>query len=375
MTEAARILLVEDDPDDRTVVAEHLHSGAFPVVVVEAPDGVAFAAHLARGDFDAVITEQRLGWGEGLRLLCTVKDFYPDRPVIFLTQETDPDLESRAVALGAEGFLPKTSRGYARLLALLGEHLDRSAHPRSRRVETETDAPAAHSTPPGSSERAAHLTRAVTHDLQEPLQLVIRYTRLLDERFRDRLDADGARCLEHLTASADRMQEMIDDLLTYSRVGSEACTVERVALDEVIDAALETLQGILEETGARVTRSALPTVRADRSQMVRLFQNLLGNAIKFRGAEPPEVHVGAHRRDGGWDLTVRDNGIGIPPADQERIFQPFQRLHAVEEYPGTGVGLALCRRIAEIHGGELTVDSAPGAGATFTLTLPPEATA
>jgi light-regulated signal transduction histidine kinase (bacteriophytochrome) len=215
----------------------------------------------------------------------------------------------------------------------------------------------------------------VAHDLQEPLQLVTRYARRLDERFRDRLDADGARHLDHLLASAGHMQEMIDDLLDYARLGSADSPAEPVDLDEVLEAALDNLHGPIEEAHAEITRDPLPTVRADRSQMVRLFQNLLGNAVKFRGDRAPEIHVSAHRRNGRWELSVRDNGIGIRPEDRERIFGMFQRLHTPSEYPGTGVGLAICRRIAEVHDGSISVESEPGAGTTFTVILPPEASA
>ncbi|MGD2115105.1 MAG: ATP-binding protein [Acidobacteriota bacterium] len=376
MTVAPRILLIDDDPDDRALAAALLRAGLGSAVVDEVEDGIGFAARLAKGGFDAVVTEQRLGWGEGLRLLCTIKDFHPNRPVILLTGDPDPDLASRAVRSGADGFVPKTSRGYLRLSEIVGELLEWPVLPRSGTAERTDEADRSNRS--GRADRVDRadqedrLTRAVAHDLQEPLQLVTRYARRLDERFRDRLEADGGRFLDHLLASATRMQEMIDDLLEYSRLGECDRVVESVDLDEALEAALDNLRGPIEEAGARVTRDPLPTVRADRSQMVRLFQNLLGNAVKFRGDAPPEIHVGARCENGQWLLSVRDNGIGIPARDRERIFGMFQRLHTAAEVPGTGVGLALCRRIAEVHRGGVTVDSEPGAGSTFTVTLPAE---
>lgn len=349
-TAAHRILLVDDDPDDRALAVTLLRARRPDLEISEAADGVTFAGHLARGAFDLVVTEHRLAWGDGLRLLTTVKDLHPGLPVVLFTTDPDADLASRAVRAGIDGFLAKTSRGFLELADLVGELLG----------------PAEPAESPASP--AEDVVRALSHDLQEPVQLVSRYARLLGERYRDRLGEDGERHLGHLVRSAERVQSMLDDLLEVARAGARSR--QRVDLDSVVDEAVETLYGAIEETGARITRDPLPTVEADRSQMVRLFQNLIGNAIKFHGDEPPEVHVGGGGGDGRWELTVRDNGIGISEADRERIFEVFERLHTAEEIPGTGVGLAICRRIAEGHGGTLAVDSQPGGGSIFTLTLP-----
>jgi len=379
MTAARRILLVDDAPDDRALAATVLRGRLDGIEVHEVADGLAFATRLARGDFDAAVVEQHLAWADGLRLLSTIKDFYPDRPVVLFTGDPDPDLASRAIQAGADGYATKSSRGYLRLAEVVEELLGWPAATIARhRPPAEALSGGSEHSPTGrpggdgpgqSDDRIGDLSRAVTHDLQEPLQLVTRYAGLIDERFRDRLGEEGTRFLGHLTASARRMQEMIDDLHDLLRLDAGTATAEPVALDEVVDEALETLRGAIEESGARIDRGPLPTVPADRRQMVRLFQNLLGNAIKFRGEAAPEIRIGAERRDGAWAISVRDNGIGIAPADQQRIFQMFQRLHTADEVPGSGVGLAVSRRIAEGHGGSLDVESTPGAGSTFTLTL------
>ena len=214
------------------------------------------------------------------------------------------------------------------------------------------------------------LTRAVAHDLQEPLQLVTRYARLIDQRYRDRLDDEGARFLGHLAASAERMQSMIDDLHDVLRLGRRRARARRSTSTPPSTRPWQRSPGRSRSPARAIDRDPLPTVTADRPQMVRLLQNLIGNAIKFRGDETPRIHLSAARRDGGWAISVRDNGIGIAETDRERIFGMFQRLHTAGEIPGTGVGLAVCRRIAEGHGGTLSVESTPGAGSTFTLTLP-----
>ena len=208
-----------------------------------------------------------------------------------------------------------------------------------------------------------------SHDLQEPLRMVSSYTQLLARRYRGRLDEDADEFIGYAVDGAERMQRLINDLLTYSRVGTRGRDLAPTDLSMVLEAARTDLRIAIEESGAQITFGPLPTVRGDRSQLVQLFQNLIGNAIKFRGEETPQIHVGAVRRDRRWVISVRDNGIGIEPDGIERIFVIFQRLHGRGEYPGTGIGLALCKRIVERHGGEIWVESVPGEGSTFYFTL------
>ena len=167
------------------------------------------------------------------------------------------------------------------------------------------------------------------------------------------------------------MQSLIDDLLVYSRVGTEGNPFEVVDSADVVREAMKALSVAIEESGGRVEIGPLPRVRGDRSQLVQLFQNLLSNAIKFHGDSPPRIHVGAERDGDTWVFTVRDHGIGIDPEHAEDVFTIFHRLHSAEEYPGTGIGLAVCRKIIERHGGHIWVDSEPGKGATFYFTLSP----
>jgi PAS domain S-box-containing protein len=211
---------------------------------------------------------------------------------------------------------------------------------------------------------------AASHDLREPLRMVSSYLQLLEKRYGDRLDGDAKEFLNYAADGARRMAEMVQDLLDYARVGSRGKPFEPTDLNAVLDQALADVKVAVEETGARVTRDELPTVSADAAQMRQLFENLLSNAVKFRGAEPPAIRVGAERRDGEWRLFVRDNGIGLPPEFRERIFGVFQRLHGPGQYPGTGIGLAVCKKILSRHGGRIWAESEPGRGATFYFTLP-----
>jgi PAS domain S-box-containing protein len=209
-----------------------------------------------------------------------------------------------------------------------------------------------------------------SHDLQEPLRMVASYTQLLSRRYAGRLDSDADEFIAFAVDGASRMQRLIEDLLTYSRVGTKGAELIDVSSEAALRQALANLRASIEESGALVTNDPLPAVHADETQLGQLFQNLVGNAIKYRGSDLPHVHVSATRNGKtGWTFAVADNGIGIDPQYFERIFGVFQRLHGREKYSGTGIGLAICKKIVERHGGTISVESQPGRGSTFRFTL------
>ena len=211
---------------------------------------------------------------------------------------------------------------------------------------------------------------AASHDLQEPLRMVTSYLQLLERRYKGQLDTDADEFIAFAVDGASRMKRLIEDLLSFSRVGTRGKDFEPTDGEAVLEQTLRNLEMAISESEAAVTHDPLPTVMADGGQLVQLLQNLIGNAIKFRSDEPPTVHVGAERQDGKWVFSVRDNGIGIDPRYSERIFEIFQRLHTRDKYPGTGIGLAVCKKIVERHGGRIWAESQPGEGATFYFTLP-----
>ena len=229
-------------------------------------------------------------------------------------------------------------------------------------------------------ERTAELARSnaelqqfayvASHDLQEPLRMVSNFTQLLAERYDAKLDSDGREFIAYAVEGATRMQTLVQDLLALSRVGTRGKNLEVVRLDEVVDRAVANLEFSIQETGASVTHDELPELMADSLQMMQLFQNLIGNGIKFKGAEPPRVHITASRNGKDWTFSVRDNGIGFEPQYADRIFSVFQRLHSRDEYQGNGIGLAICRKIVERHQGRIWAESIPGSGATFYFTMP-----
>jgi PAS domain S-box-containing protein len=212
-----------------------------------------------------------------------------------------------------------------------------------------------------------------SHDLQEPLRMVASYLQLLERRYKGKLDADADDFIHFAVDGATRMQGLINDLLTYSRVGTTSREFAPTACDEVLDEVLANMAAAIDDHRATVTREKLPIVAADRTQLVQLFQNLIGNAIKFRRDDPPIVHVSAHMSGSEWIFAVRDNGIGIDKHHHERIFQIFQRLHGRKQYPGTGIGLALCKRIVERHQGRIWVESHEAKGSVFYFTIPQHA--
>src|SRR5712692_584927 len=220
-----------------------------------------------------------------------------------------------------------------------------------------------------SNKELEQFAYVASHDLQEPLRMVSSYTELLERRYGDKLDDKGRTFINFAVDGAVRMQRLINDLLEFSRVSTRGKPMQPVDVNRVLGAVRINLSVAIQEANAQVTSDELPTVMADETQLVQLLQNLVGNAIKFRGSEPPHVHVSARVATTECVFAVRDNGIGIAPEYFERIFVIFQRLHARGEYPGTGIGLAVCRRIVERHGGRIWVESAPGQGSTFFFAL------
>jgi PAS domain S-box-containing protein len=220
-----------------------------------------------------------------------------------------------------------------------------------------------------SNEELGQFANIASHDLQEPLRMVASYTQLLSRRYKGKLDSDADEFIAFAVDGASRMQRLIQDLLSYSRVGTKGRDLAETSSEAALQQGLRNLRGAIEESGAVITHDPMPQVQADESQLVQLFQNLVGNAIKYQKPGTPIIHISALRQGSKWTFAVKDNGLGIDPQYFERIFGMFQRLHKREEFAGTGIGLAICKKIVERHGGTISVESQPGQGSTFRFAL------
>lgn len=220
-----------------------------------------------------------------------------------------------------------------------------------------------------SNEDLAQFAYITSHDLQEPLRMVASYTELLAQRYQGKLDERADKYIYYAVDGAIRMQQQLADLLAYSRVGSQGKPLVAVSSKAVVQSVIDTLAGTIRQANARVEVGPLPSVRADEAQLAQLFQNLIGNALKFRGEAPPLVEISATPLEDRWQFSVKDNGIGIANQHMERIFQMFQRLHERGKYEGSGAGPAVAKRIAERHGGRIWLESEPSLGSTFFFTL------
>ena len=221
-----------------------------------------------------------------------------------------------------------------------------------------------------SNEELGQFAYIASHDLQEPLRMVASYTQLLARRYKGKLDSDADEFITFAVDGANRMQRLIQDLLAYSRVGTKGKELLETSSEDALEHSLLNLRGAIADSGALVTHDPLPSVLADEMQLVQLFQNLVGNAIKYQKAGTPKIHISASKNGGTkWTFSVRDNGLGIDPQYFERIFVMFQRLHKREEFAGTGIGLAICKKIVERHGGTISVESQPGHGSNFLFAL------
>ena len=285
----------------------------------------------------------------------------------FEMQRAAPDGKSRWISLSGEPIFDDAGRftGYRGVGKDITERKEAEAELRRAHHELERKAAELER----SNAELGQFAYVASHDLQEPLRMVSSYTQLLARRYGERFDGDAREFMAYIVDGAARMKQLIEDLLAYSRVGTGSREFRRVPVEASLSRAIGNLRTAIEEAGAAVTYDALPTLEADHLQLAQLFQNLIGNALKFRSASVPRIHVLAKEKEHEWELAVQDNGIGIEAQYFERIFMVFQQLHNKGEYPGTGIGLAICKKVVERHGGRIWVESKAGEGASFHFTL------
>ncbi len=359
-SELSTILIVDDTPANVRVVAEYLGSHGYTVMVAE--DGEEGLERARFGQPDLILLDVMMPGWDGFE---TCRRLQADPatcgiPVIFMTALSDINDKIRAYDAGAVDYVTKPFHA-EEVLARVSTHLNLRATQRQLLARSQDLA--------RSNAELERMAYVASHDLQEPLRMVASYVQLLEKRYRGRLDAEADEFIGFAVEGAKRMQTLIEDLLTISRVDTKARPLQTVDCNDVAAMALAALRVAVEESGAQVRCGPLPCVLGDAGQLAQVFQNLIANAIKFCRARPPQIDISAERAGRYWRIAVQDNGIGIAPEHGRRIFEMFQRLHAGHEYPGTGIGLAICKKIIERHGGEIGVKPGAAGGSVFYLTL------
>ncbi len=359
---SSKILLVDDDPIVIRILMAALREAGSLFVAVDGVKAVALAREIRP---DLILLDAAMPEMDGFETCRALKadPVTADAAVVFVTAHSDISSETRALELGAVDFIHKPINS-ALVQARARTHLSvKRQTDKLRRLSEELRA---------SNEELEQFAYAVSHDLREPLRAIGAHISILDQFYGDRFDSDARASMSFVKDGAWRMNSMICDLLDYARIGHGEQKQEDVSVETLLGTALDNLSARIAETGAQVeVGENLPAVHGHSGNLVRLFQNLIGNAIKYHApARSPVVAISARRQGGACAVTIVDNGIGIDPEDFDRIFGVFQRLHTRESYEGTGVGLALCRKIAVSHGGRIEVASTPGEGSAFTVYLP-----
>jgi len=365
------ILNVEDNEAIRYARSRILQRAGF--VVREATNGTAALDLVAIEHPAVVLLDVKLPDIDGFEV-CRRLKCNPATASVMVLQVSANLVEQvdkiRGLEGGADGYLTEpmtqdelvaTVRSYVRLH--LAEEKFAAANRELRRQTEELRR---------SNEDLQQFAYAVSHDLQEPLRAVGVYSQLLIDHYQRENSEEVQDFVRYITDGVERMQILITDLLQYARVETQTKAAALTDCTQILERVLQDLQLSIEDANAHITHDPLPTVWADGRRLTQVFRNLLSNALKFHGAQPPRIHVSVIQKDGEWQFHIQDNGIGIDPKFAERIFLIFQRLHARQEYPGTGIGLALCKKIVEQHGGRIWVESRVGEGATFIFTLPVE---
>jgi signal transduction histidine kinase len=372
----APILIVDDTRDNLMLFHSMLKSLGQPIVT--ASSGREALAACADTDFAAILLDVQMPEMDGFEVAAKMRESERTHstPILFVTAlHTDQAKVRRGYALGAVDYLFKPvvlEILRAKVAAFIELYLQRdelrSALKRAQAAEQKLMDQAAELK--RSNEELEQFAYVASHDLQEPLRMVRSYLQLIEKRYKGQLDAQADEFISFAVDGAARMSSLVRDLLTYSRIGTRRASVEPVDMAKCIRQAQEDLKVAIAEKNASIATDPMPVIEADPGQMTQLFQNLIGNGIKFCASAVPRINISARRGFGEWTFSVADNGIGIEPQYLDRIFVIFQRLHTRDEYPGTGIGLAICKKIVEGRGGRIWVESEPGRGTTFLFSIP-----
>jgi signal transduction histidine kinase len=362
-----RVLLLEDSPPDAELVMQALRQNGFAVSFDVAESPPQFLEHIRNAPYDVVLADYNLPNWRGIEALTLMRKEGLDIPLIIVTGSLGDVPAVECIKQGATDYVLKD--GLARLSISVRRALEekrlREAHNQAQQELARKAEELAR-----SNRDLEQFAYVASHDLQEPLRMVATYAQLLSEKYQGKLDENADKYIAYAVDGALRMQALIKDLLEFSCIGRRDMERRETDCNVVVQQVLRNLKAAIQESHAVVNCDRLPTVTADETELLRVLQNLIGNAIKFRGPETPIVGIRAERKEREWHFAISDNGIGISREHAEMIFVIFKRLHTRAEYPGNGIGLAICKKIIERHGGRIWVESQPGRGSTFFFTLP-----
>jgi signal transduction histidine kinase len=361
------VLLIEDAPADAEIEIAELRHGGFDVAADVVYTRELLREMLGNNSYDIILADYSLPTFRGMDALDILRESSLTTPLILVTGALNSETAVECVKQGAMDYVLKDH--LARLPISVRRALEdvRLREDRARAQEQLANKVEELARSNCDLEQFAYVA---SHDLQEPLRMVAAYTQLLSERYQGKLDSAADRYINYAVEGATRMQGLLEDLLAFSRVGRNGVTPAPTDVNSAINEVLKNLDLVLKEHCVTVTCHPLPTVMADRFQIVQLFQNLLGNAIKFRAKRNSSVTISAEQKNHEWLFSVFDNGIGIAEEHKDLVFKIFQRLHTRTEYPGNGVGLAICKKIVEHNGGRIWVESELGHGSNFRFTFP-----
>jgi signal transduction histidine kinase len=366
-TGTMHFLLVEDNPLDVELVQRELRKAGFDFTssVVQCPEDFSREIHSRRPD--VVLTDYNLPQWRGMEALEILKREQMEVPLILVTGALG---ETTAVECIKSGITDYVLKGALARLPIAIRRALQEKHLLEQRKQAEREKEEYLQELKRSNAELEQFAYVASHDLQEPLRMVASYTEILGERYRGKLDENADKYIGYAVDGAQRMQRLIRDLLAYARVSSQAKPLQPTDASAVLASVIRVMHGTIESNKAEIVCGELPMIMADEVQLGQVFQNLINNAIKFHSDRAPRVEVSARANKGAWDFSVKDNGIGMEMENAGRIFQMFQRLHSREEYEGTGIGLAIAKRIVERHGGRIWCESVRGEGSTFHFTMP-----
>ena len=355
-----RALVVEDSAADCELMLHALQNAGFSSETAIVQTAEEFTDKIRKSKYDIVLADYRLPGWNGMETVEILRQEGVDVPVILVSGALGELKAVECIKQGAADYvlkdhLTRLPQSVRRAIA------ERELRDENRRTQEELAR---------SNRDLEQFAYVASHDLQEPLRMVATYTQLLAERYQGKLDENADKYIHYAVDGALRMQTLVKDLLAFSRVGRKHEAPRDTDCNLVVRTVLANLQSAIQESGATIHCQTLPVVAADQSELLQLFQNLIGNALKFRSAKPAEIRITGKKKKSEWLFSIEDNGIGIDPQHIEDIFVIFKRLHTREEYPGSGIGLAICKKIVEYNHGRIWVESQPGQGSTFRFTWP-----